>query len=619
MVTLFGLLRFDDGPPDDELPETLRRWAAGADPVSTWGGGGCGLGAAAAPGRPGTTAGTLPRWLPERGVAFLAAARLDNGDELRAQLALAPGDDGEVVLGAYLAWGEECPDRLLGDWSLAAWHPREKRLFLARDHHGNTALYFHWDEAKGRCTFASSLTALHAAGVPRRLNEPLLAQRLVSWTPDNGLQTFDLDLQRLPPAHALRLTAGGLRTWRYWRPEEVPELRLPRFDDYAEGLREVLGRAVRTRCRSSAPVGVTLSGGLDSGSVAVLAGRVLAQRGERLAAFTQVPVAEAAALVGPGRFGDETRFARLTAESLANVDHELLSSTGITPVQGLRQTLSVLGRPTHAASNAFWIADLLAAARDRGVGTLLTGQGGNATVSWTGAPALRSVPSAFFHGGWRAGVRHLLPFSTLRALAAWRNRTVDWSHTAIHPDFAQRLDLGGRQARAIGVDRSMPQTWRSPRDKRCAVLQPGSAEVGDLWAEQGAAYGVQVCDPTVDPRVVEYTLSIPDRFFQPRSGLDRRVLRRAMAGLLPDAVRLNPLRGRQAADLAARLHASGAEVEEALDEVSTGLAPDYLNLDAMRAAWRDVRDRPTPLTTHRAGTILLRGLMAGLWLNQRTR
>ena len=457
---------------------------------------------------------------------------------------------------------------------------------------------------------------LHALGIPRRLNELVLAQGLISWLPDQGLQTIDLDILRLPPAHALRVTPQGMQVWRYWHPEHTPELRLLGFADYVEGFLDVYTTAVRARCRSLKPVGVTLSGGLDSGSVAVLAASVLAARNARLAAFTHVPMTDASQIFGSGGISDETMYARATSERHLNIDHEFLPAANLAPVQGIRHALSVIGKPTHAASNAFWIGDLLQAAQRQGIGTLLTGQGGNATVSWTGAPEYCSVLAAMEHGGWKAGLRRVLPGSALQALAMWRARHVDWSHTAINPDFARRIDLAGLRARAVGRDRSMPQTWRSPLDVRSAMIQPGYNTVGEQWAARGAAHGMEVRDPTFDPRVIAYTLSVPDRYFGVRGGLDRLLIREAMVGRLPEIVRVNRLLGVQASDLAARLRASASEVDASLNSLASGPAGEYLNLNGMTVAWRAVRDHQDLQSTHRASTILLRGLMAGLWLNR---
>lgn len=625
MSGIFGYARIDDatgraGDPQALLPAmaaAMAHW--GPDGGGLWQDGCCSLGQRLLFNSPESVYEHLPRWVEEAGLAFTAEARIDNRDELCDRLAVPHADrpttpDSELMLRAYLHWGEACPDHLLGDWSMAVWHPEERKLFLARDHHGNTGL-FYWQHAGG-IAFASAPEALYAMGAPKRLNELYLAQLLVSWFAYHGPQTIHLDIQRLPPAHAMVVTPQGTCSWRYWRLEDTPELHLPSLEDYAQGLLEVYDEAVRCRLRSYRPVGVTLSGGLDSGSVTALAGRALGRQGRRLAAFTAAPLYDTAAAVGPDRFGDETALAAATAAFCGNVDQHLVDSAQVTPLAGIRRGLAVLQAPTHAAGNQFWILDLLDQARALGLGALLTGQGGNATVSWTGAPELRSTLAAWRVGGWKAGLRRSLPPWALRPLLRLRYRRLDWSGTAIAPDFARRMELAPRRLAAIGHDISLAESWRRPEDMRHAIILPGATHLGDLWSRQGAAAGLEVRDPTVDKRVMAYTLAVPDAVFGPQDGLDRRLLRSALAGLLPDAVRLNQQRGRQAADLRGRLLAGREEVEAALETMTAPPAAAYVDASKMRRAWADLQEQATPSATHRAGTILLRGLMAGLFLSQ---
>jgi asparagine synthase (glutamine-hydrolysing) len=590
----------------------------GPDGGSLWHDAACGLGQRLLFNTPEALHERLPRWVEDARLAITAEARIDNRDELCDFFAIPHNErtstpDGELILRAYLKWGEDCPDHLLGDWSFAIWQPDVRKLFIARDHHGNTALHY-WRQGD-LFAFASDPAALHAIGAPHRLNELYLAQVLISWPAYHGPQTIDLDIQRLPPAHAMTVTPQGIRTWCYWRLEDTPELRLARREEYVEGFLEVYDRAVRDRLRSHRPVGVTLSGGLDSGSVTALAARALGEGGQRLTAFTAIPLYDTSQTVGSTRFGDETQYAAATAALWPNVDHYLLDSAGITPVEGIRRSLITMPEPAHAAGNHFWIVDLLDQAKAHGLGTLLTGQGGNATVSWTGAPELRARMAAFRTGGLKDGLRRNLPTWALRRVMTWRARRPQWTGAAIHPDFAQRLRLAQRRIDAMRDDITLQESWQRPQDRRYAVIQPGASRIGDLWARQGAAAGLEVRDPTLDKRVMAYTLSIPDPVFDGPDGVDRYLLRAAMAGLLPDEVRLNKRRGRQSADLAGRLQASADEVKAALIDVDRAPANTYVDVAKMRRAWADVQRETTALTTHRAGTILLRGLIAGLYLN----
>lgn len=618
MSGIFGCL---DLNPAHHLPlmeAAMLHW--GPDGGSLWHDEACGLGQRLLFNTPEALHERLPRWVEDARLAITVEARLDNRNELCTLFGIPISDqpmtpDSELILRAYLKWGEACPDHLLGDWSFAIWQPDERKLFIARDHQGNTSLVY-WQNG-AHFAFASDPKALYAIAAPRRLNELYLAQVLISWPAYHGPQTIDLDIQRLPPAHAMTVTPQGIRTWRHWRLEDTPELHLSHPEEYVEGFLEVYDQAVRDRLRSYRPVGVTLSGGLDSGSVTALAARALLAQGTRLTAFTAVPLFDTSRTAGPKRFGDETCYAAATAAFWPNVDHHLLDSAGITPVEGIRRILAIMPEPAHAAGNYFWILDLLDQAKAHGLGTLLTGQGGNATVSWTGAPELRSRMAAFRKGGLKDGLRRNLPAWALRPVMAWRARGPQWTGAAIHPEFARRIDLSQRRIDAMRHDITLQESWQRPQDKRYAIIQPDASRIGDLWARQGAAAGMEVRDPTLDKRVMAYTLSIPDAIFDGPDGMDRHLMRAAMAGLLPDEVRLNTKRGWQSADLAGRLLASGEEVEAALSEVDTPRANPYLDLGKMRNAWVDVCQKATPQSTHRAGTILLRGLMAGLYLNSR--
>ncbi len=627
MSGILGLVHFDGAPIDAATLEGMRDAMAfwGPDGVRLWRSGAAGLGQLTLFDTPEAVAESLPRWLPRENIAFTAEARIDNREELFAALSVPTSEsttmpDGDLLLRAYLRWGEATPDRVLGDWSFAAWHAAQRRLFLARDHYGNTALYYTADAR--RFAFASSIKALLALpDLPHRLNELRLAQVLTSWSGD-GTESFYEGIHTLPTAHALTATPGGTAKRRYWFLEEAPELHLKSDGDYVEGLRAVLDEAVRCRLRSFRPAGSTLSGGLDSGSVSVLAARALAEQGKRLPAFCSAPLFDVTNTVGPYRFGDETPLAQATAAHAGNIDLHLLRSEAISPVSAIRHVLAFQDAPGHAACNFYWLVDLLHAARALGLGTLLTGQGGNVTISWKGrtwiAPGLAPEQAH----DWRRYLKFevVLPLVPERFLL-WRARrqarTRSWDNTAIRPEFARRLRLSERQLDEAEMNRELAhQVLRDPRRMRCAVIQPGRAGGGGFWADGGATFGLEVRDPTVDKRVLEFCLGAPNRLYTAPDGTDRFLLRRSMDGLLPPGVLHNQRRGRQAADLVARLRNHAPEMDAALAELEG--APevgDYVNLTRLKGAWAHVASGPSDALAYgKAVTVVTRGLMAGLFV-----
>ncbi|MBI1296392.1 hypothetical protein GC175_15675 [bacterium] len=235
MSAIFGLLRLQPLQNLQTMAAILSHW--GPDGGDIWHDSQCGLGQALFFNTPEARHERLPRWIDDARLAITAEARIDNRAELCDLFAIPHAErpttpDSELILRAYLKWGEACPDHLLGDWSFAIWHPDQRKLFLARDHHGNTSLTY-WQQGE-HFAFASDPAALHAIDAPRRLNELDLAQVLISWWAYHGPQTIDMDIQRLPPTHAMTVTAHGTRIWRYWRLEDTPELRLPNRNAYVD-------------------------------------------------------------------------------------------------------------------------------------------------------------------------------------------------------------------------------------------------------------------------------------------------------------------------------------------------------------------------------------------------
>jgi len=247
--------------------------------------------------------------------------------ELRAELAAAghrfrTKGDTEVIVHAFEAWGDEAFERMNGQFALALWDSRRKRLTLARDRLGVRPLYY--AEHGGRLSFASEVKALFAAApdLPRRLDPIGLDQTFTFWTVVSPRSVFE-GISELPPGHLRTYDLAGAApvvTERAWYTPTFPAADAERdgagsLDDAVGAVREALERATALRMlRADVPVGSYLSGGLDSTLVAALA---LAAKGERFHTFSL-------------RFDDaeydETSYQRLAVDRLGSEHHEVVVS-----------------------------------------------------------------------------------------------------------------------------------------------------------------------------------------------------------------------------------------------------------------------------------------------------
>lgn len=198
-------------------------------------------------------------------------------DELRtAGRTFRTRSDTEVLLQAYLEWGELCLDRLLGMFAFAVYTPRDGALFLARDRLGVKPLF--WGEQQNTFCFASTARTLLSL-LPQRpaLNAVALSHYLSTIRVNLGDATLLHDVHLLEPGHWMRISASGERqTVRYWAPATLaPADKLPLAMDTAAGtLRGLMDDAVRLRLISDVPLGGFLSGGLDSTILSSIATRL---------------------------------------------------------------------------------------------------------------------------------------------------------------------------------------------------------------------------------------------------------------------------------------------------------------------------------------------------------
>lgn len=564
---------------------------------------------------------------------LIQEGRLYHRAGLVAALSLQPAataavSDSELTWRAWKNWGPECVHHLRGDWLFAVWTPSTRRLFLAQSAFGNTALYYHCTP-HAICVGSSLKELLSLPGVPKRPNLLRVAQVVTSWSTD-GISTGYEDIFRLPPAHTLTAQNGKVTTQRYWFPENLPPLALRSDKEYVEAFLAVYDRAVLTRLRGDRPVGGTLSGGLDSGSVCALAARELRRSGQRLPVFASVPL-HTVDYDRPRSFHDESPFVEADRAHFGNVDVHYVRAEEVSPLAGSRTLLELLDEPSHSPGNFFWLAAIFARAQAMGLGVLLTGQNGNGSISYTGHPAdawrclatgnlgllARNLPRSTSEF-WPALKRHWL-VPPLHAWRRWRKRqqplaTEPWlAYSAIRPEFARSLKLGERMQEA-GHDPRFIMGDR--RAERLGTLRLGYNVVGSIWAAVSQGYGIEVRDPTSDEDVVEFCLRVPEEQYCVR-GQYRSLIRRAMKGLLPDVVRLNERRGKQAEDLAYRIRAEKAAWVEALEGLERSpLAREVLDLPRMRRLLDSLDAGITREKTDQCGMVLARGLMAGEFLRR---
>lgn len=527
-MAIAAILNVDGAPVDPGLLHTMLDVAPFARERDIWTEGPIGL--ASAPLRsPSVPLDALLRVRDD--IALVFDGRLDDRTALCDQLGHRGATDTgaiadiDLLASAYARWGAECPRHILGDFAFAIWDQRRRSIVAARDRFGVKPFYI--VRAGGSLVLSNVLRGIRRHPlVSDRLDDQTVGDLLLFGLGMDPERTPFADVARLPPAHVLECSGGGEfpHIQRYWslNPGAVRFTRDPReaIDDFESALRI----AVSDRL-GAGRTGIFMSGGLDSSSIAAVAADVCGPSAPSvLRAFTGIytTVAE----------DRERDYASLVSDTL-NIGIEYLPLDRY----ALFERWDRGGLPPEPTTEPMTAvtADLLARAAAHGT-SVLTGDGGDPLllpstfVSQIGRVPIRGLLAGLWQslrahdrpplgirssvGRWVHGVRSGVPpwlgDSLLRVIDA-RGRWLD-VHAARHAD---------RGARSAAINNLTDPWWPSTFE----TYDPGA-----IGAPAALSY------PFFDPRLVNVALRLPS--FPYCS--NKRVLREAMDGKLPEAVRVRP-------------------------------------------------------------------------------
>ncbi len=422
------------------------------------------------------------------GVWAVMSGRLDDRSGLSATLDLRAGGDVScvsdvaLVLRAYEKWGDDCVSHLLGDFAFCVWDARRKRLFCARDHFGVKPLYY---ARVGSVLVISSVLGWirRHPSVSDKLRDEAIGDFLLFGVQQETSQTTFADISRVPPAHRLsyELPSDSMRVSRYWSLDTRELVRYADPHDYVDQFSGLLRVAVEDRLRGT-PVGVLMSGGLDSSSVATVAAEVLGSPApDRLRAFTFV--------YDTWADDEERRFSSVVSTSLG-IEATRLAVDEYEPFERWDGD-SCPAEPTLEGLTAV-MSDMLALISRHG-GVALTGDGGDpmllpsSVVDQIGSMSIASLAADV----WRACRSRQFPPSGIRswmarrvagpeAMPAWLGHellSVFDMHARWNEVWSRRAAFHGARHRAVSdVDRSVvggnirgPRSWHHATARRAAI------------------------------------------------------------------------------------------------------------------------------------------------------
>ena len=495
----------------------------------------------------------LPVCDPGGKTVLTADARVDNRDELiaffmsKGRAINTKSTDSELILAAYEYWGPDCPQQIIGDYAFAIWDGRNGRLMCARDPVGIRPLFY---ACKGNAlVFASTVSSILAVlPSPPSLNEPLIADFLC-WRFDRWCsETVYSSICRLPVGSTLIAGASDTHVRKFWTFGAQATVQYMSDEDYVEHFRSLFREAVRVRLRSNTRVGIMVSGGLDSSSIACMAAEIARQDSESLCdrvhlyswVFDRYPAA------------DERKYVLPVHDHCQCFASAVLSSDAVWGFQEIGNSNTCRPDEPEVYPNRRLFSALFSRLRTDDCRAVLTGEGGDQVFSegayWMPILLADVAPARLFseagHFLQQAGWYRLCAALGHELLPRWTQRLMNgWPITLVRPRIRQReVPPWINEAWRRHCARPPTPAYSPVRNRsRSAEVMRGQLTGG--WYVALLAYldciaswhAVEYRAPFLDRRLIDFQSSVPVhlRF---SNGTTKTILRRALEGILPNVI-----------------------------------------------------------------------------------
>lgn len=479
-----------------------------------------------------STAGSQPMQTEDRAYTITFNGEIYNYKEIRRELeqvgvSFRSHTDTEVILRAYQRWGAECLHRFNGMWAFAIWDRARQTLFCARDRFGVKPFYY--SLYGGRFVFASEIKQiLQATEMPRTANPGTVYHFLELGLMDYSSDTFFEGIHQLQGGHCLTLELSSPLTpniRRYWELRTEPQLNVSDADAIAE-FRSLFENAVKLRLRSDVPVGVSLSGGLDSSSVVCKAKQL--EPGTKFQTFSSC--------FEDAEF-DEREYASAVVREIHGIAHRAFPQ-GTAFWNNLKALIYHQDEPVGSPGiYPQWC--VMAVARAQAVPVILGGQGGD--------EALCGYQKYQFFYWWHLCQSGDLQF--VRELLMWlrQGTSSHWTLPEIVRYFPKplrkpfsmtnRICTEEMQRLSLGVSFNLGSGSTLAERQKTDFIYSSIPALLHHEDRASMAHSVESRLPFMDYRLVDFLLRCPPSL-KLRDGWSKWLLRNALVGTLPEKIRL---------------------------------------------------------------------------------
>jgi len=475
-------------------------------------------------------------------LVITADVRLDNRTYLAKVLdldhqQLVVTSDDQLILMAYRKWGKNCICHLEGEYAFVIWDNKSGELFAATDHIGFRPFFYY--DSPDMFIFCGEIKGVVAAKpLPNYFEEESLIEYFYrKGTPS---KTYNKEVFALCGGNTLTLKDGKIDIRKYWTLESTGKYHFKKDEEWYECTRDLLYKAVEKRLNTEVPTGITLSGGLDSTSIACILSELLMKKNKPLYAFSSVLPVDY-----KGIEKDERHYIEIVGKHCPNIIQTYVEAPGVGPLTDLEEAFDI----EETFPNCFFYMDkaIAEAAAEKNIRNLFNGFGGDYWISNKGNSVIylllkqrqyklayrlisqfsRRQKSSFFHEFRRYYLSHTKAYQQLKSVVKNEHNEIDWQKkTFLRDDFvekySERLNVIDKEQNVSGKMKQILDTGRIGRT------------VSMLYNRNGK-FAMDSSTLLFDKDLMEFLYDVPEFLFV-ENGIPRNLLRSSMQQEIPQSI-----------------------------------------------------------------------------------
>jgi asparagine synthase (glutamine-hydrolysing) len=502
--------------------------------------------------------------------------RLDYREELGDKLGLTQSElevtpDSRLVMLSYQKWNEKCVNHIEGDWAMSIFSNIDKSLFFAKDRGGYSALFY--TNFNNIIYFSSDLNALvDAKIIPAKIDEEQLCRIGITGVELTNGQTVFKNILHVKSANYVSVSSKVIIIEKeYWQLKFEQSVNYKYDEDCFQDFQSLLSMATSSRSRTLHENGILLSSGLDSTTVAYFSAYELAFRNKKLMSYTSFPkYFEFEGIKDSFRFREDLNVKEFV-KGFQNIEGEFLDFPDSKYSELFFDKSHIDYYAPLFTNNTFWLNGIFGLAGQKNVKNILNGQLGNYTISWN-APGLdlylllrlkfrkllRRIQFAasttefllldYIKRKFYRPLRNYLKLA-IGGIGSGKTNMI-LKRSIIKKSFSENFSLI-KEKKEFGFLPGITAIL-NPRRLRFEILNKNFGNIGMKWFGSSHSFAIQSADPTSDCRLVNFSFSIDEQFFN-KKGMEKYILRKTMDSKISQNILLQSKSYFQSIDIGRRL------------------------------------------------------------------